>query len=39
MINEALLREHEQESLGLRCVDWYLCYENYDAVVNTNQNN
>lgn len=32
-LNEALQREYESDSLGLKCVDWYLCYKDYNTIV------
>ena len=31
-LNEALQREND--SLGLNCTDWYLCYKDYNTIVN-----
>jgi len=36
---EAMQREKEGSSLGLKCNSWYLCYKDYNSISDTNQNN
>lgn len=35
--DEVLQRINDPESLGLTCSNWYLCYKNYEDVVNQNK--
>ena len=37
-LDEALIREYGGDTLDINCIDWYLCFRDYNTVVNTDEN-